>query len=233
MGKKYQEISPQHMEFIARQKLFFCATAAPDGRVNMSPKGGDSLRVLDPVRAIWLNLTGSGNETSAHLLENPRMTLMFCAFEAEPKILRLYGSARTITPENPEWTELYSYFEPDTGARQIFDLSIDLVQSSCGFGVPYFDYAGERDALRQWSQRKGEEGVHEYWRLKNTQSIDGKEAVVAHSVTSIADSDAVSGADSADGSAADQDESDNLPADPPDNHASDETGTGSEESLPK
>jgi hypothetical protein len=175
MGKKYQEITPEQMSFIASQKLFFCASAAPEGRVNVSPKGGDSLRVLGPNRVIWLNLTGSGNETAAHVLENPRMTLMFCAFEGSPKILRLYGNATAIGPGDPEWEELYSMFGSQLGARQIFDLAIDLVQTSCGFGVPYFDYAGERDKLKQWAEEKGEQGVRDYWRQKNAASLDGKD----------------------------------------------------------
>ena len=174
MGKKYQEITPEHGDFIARQKLFFCATAAPDGRVNVSPKGTDSLRVLAPNRVVWLNLTGSGNETAAHVLEDPRMTLMFCAFEAEPKILRLYGSARMLQPADEDWAELYALFETQPGARQIFDMSLDLVQTSCGFGVPYFDYAGDRGKMRQWAEERGDEGIREYWKLKNTRSLDGK-----------------------------------------------------------
>ena len=174
MGKKYSEISAEHGEFIARQKLFFCGTAAPDGRVNVSPKGLDSLRVIAPDRVLWLNLTGSGNETAAHLLEHPRMTLMFCAFEASPRILRVYGAARMVQPGDAEWDSLYANFQPSVGARQIFDLAVDLVQTSCGFGVPYFDYAGDRDKLRQWSEERGAAGIREYWRLKNTTSIDGK-----------------------------------------------------------
>lgn len=174
MGKKYQEISPEHGEFIARQKLFFCATAAADGRVNVSPKGGDSLRVLSPTRVVWLNLTGSGNETAAHLLENQRMTLMFCAFEASPKILRVYGRARTIHPGDTDWESTYKLFERHVGARQLFDLEVDSVMTSCGFGIPYFDYAGERGQLDRWSEERGVEGIREYWRAKNATSIDGK-----------------------------------------------------------
>lgn len=174
MGKKYQEITPGQMDFIAGQKLFFVATAPTEGRVNVSPKGGDSLRVMGPNRVVWLNLTGSGNETAAHLLETPRMTLMFCAFEGEPKILRLYGDARIVHPADEEWQGLYDLFEGHTGARQIFDVTIDLVQTSCGFGVPYFDYAGDRGRLEEWAAEKGDEGVAEYWRLKNSKSLDGK-----------------------------------------------------------
>lgn len=175
MGKKYHEITPEHMGFIASQKLYFCATAAPEGRVNVSPKGGDTLRVTGANQVVWLNLTGSGNETAAHLMESSRMTLMFCAFEGKPKILRLYGNARTILPDDDEWPELYGLFDPQVGARQILVLEVDLVQTSCGFGVPYFDYAGDRADLKRWGEERGEQGVREYWRLKNTRSLDGQE----------------------------------------------------------
>ncbi len=179
MGKKYREITPKQADFIGAQKIFFCATAAPDGRVNVSPKGGDSLRVLAPDRVVWLNLTGSGNESAAHVLEDSRMTLMFCAFEGSPKILRLYGNARMVQPADADWEELYALFHPHVGARQIFDVTVDLVQTSCGFGVPYFDYAGDREKLRQWSEEHGESGIREYWRLKNAKSIDGKPTGIA------------------------------------------------------
>ncbi len=173
MGKKYTEITIEQMEFIRAQKMFFCATAATEGRVNVSPKGTDSLRILDSRRVVWLNLTGSGNETAAHLLDSPRMTLMFSAFEGAPKILRLYGTARAIYPSHDEWGDLYARFEQRLGARQIYDMQVDLVQTSCGFGVPYFDYAGDRDRLMQWENEKGEQGIRQYWQLRNARSLDG------------------------------------------------------------
>ena len=153
MGKKYDSIGERHRSFIEAQRMFFCATAAADGRVNVSPKGSDTLRVLGPNRVIWLNLTGSGNETAAHVLEQPRMTLMFCAFEGDPRIVRLYGTAETITPDHSDWEELYGHFESRLGARQIFDMTVEMAASSCGFGIPFFDYAGERDTLRVWESR--------------------------------------------------------------------------------
>jgi len=174
MGKQYEHISVDHMEFIRAQKLYFCATAAAEGRVNLSPKGSDTLRVLDENRVVWLNLTGSGNETAAHLLENTRMTLMFCAFEGSPKILRLYGNADVVYPGDAVWDELYGMFEPRLGARQLYDMRVDLVQTSCGFGVPYYDYAGERDKLRSFENDHGEEGIRDYWATRNATSIDGK-----------------------------------------------------------
>ncbi len=138
MAKSYDQLSETHIEFIARQKIFFVGTATADSRVNISPKGMDSFRVLDKNRAIWLNVTGSGNETAAHVQQNPRMTVMFCALDGPPLILRLYGAATVVHRRNSEWFNLYSMFEPLPGARQIFDLSIDLVQTSCGMAVPNY-----------------------------------------------------------------------------------------------
>ncbi len=173
MGKRYSELSDNDIQFIARQKMFFVGTAAAEGRVSVSPKGLDSFRVLSRSRVVWLNVTGSGNETAAHVLQDPRMTVMFCAFEGAPLILRLYGTAKAVHHNDPEWSELYSLFEPVPGARQIFDLAVDLVQTSCGMGVPYFDYVGERGALSEWALKKGEDGLKKYWEDKNQFSIDG------------------------------------------------------------
>ncbi len=174
MGQQYSEISEKLIQFIATQHIFFVATATTDSRVNISPKGMDSLKVLDKNRVIWLNVTGSGNETSAHIQESPRMTLMFTAFEGNPMILRLYGTAKVIHQNDAEWEELYPLFKPLTGARQIFDLSIDLVQSSCGMAVPFFDYIEEREQLNNWAKKKGDEGIKAYWEEKNQCSLDGK-----------------------------------------------------------
>lgn len=173
MGKQYQEISPALQDFIAQQKIFFVATATDESRVNISPKGMDSLRVINANRVIWLNVTGSGNETAAHLLSHPRMTIMFMALDGGPMILRLYGTAKTIHPQDEDWSALYANFPVNPGARQIFDLHIDLVQTSCGMAVPFFDYRGEREQLNQWAEKKGAQGIRDYWRDRNQQSIDG------------------------------------------------------------
>jgi hypothetical protein len=174
MGKQLASITPTLQEFIAKQKLFFVATAAADGRVNISPKGMDSLRVLGPNRVIWLNSTGSGNESAAHILENPRMTLMFCAFEGAPLILRLFGQAKAVHVRDVEWSELYGQFPPLPGARQVFVLDVDLVQTSCGMGVPFFEYTAPREDLNvYWAKRSAEE-LEAYQVAKNTRSIDGK-----------------------------------------------------------
>ena len=172
MGKQYDALTEPLQAFIAAQKVFFVGTATADSRVNVSPKGMDSLRVLSNNRVLWLNLTGSGNETSAHVQQDPRMTLMFCAFEGAPLILRLYGQARAIHQNDPEWSALYAHFTPLPGARQIFDLAIDLVQTSCGFAVPYLSYKEERSLLADWATKKGEDGVRDYWQEKNQVSID-------------------------------------------------------------
>ena len=173
MGQQFSEISDKLKQFIEDQRLFFVATATADGRVNVSPKGMDSLRMTGKNQLVWLNVTGSGNETSAHVQENPRMTIMFTAFEGNPMILRLYGNARVLHKNDPEWEAYYSLFTPVPGARQIFDLTVNLVQTSCGMAVPYFDYVEERDQLKNWAVKKGEEGVKQYWQDKNQTSLDG------------------------------------------------------------
>lgn len=173
MAQMYPELSDKHVQFIAEQKIFFIGTATADSRVNVSPKGMDSLRVIDMNRVAWLNLTGSGNETAAHIQQDPRMTIMFCSFTQSSLILRLLGNAKVVHPHDFEWDTLYSLFDPIPGARQIFDFSVDLVQTSCGFGVPYFTYKGERNQLKEWAQNKGEEGLRKYWQDKNQMSIDG------------------------------------------------------------
>jgi len=173
MAQQFQELSEKHMRFISEQKLFFVGTATVNSRVNISPKGMDSLRVLNPKRVAWLNTTGSGNETSAHVQQAPRMTIMFCAFEQAPLILRLYGTAKVVHQYDPEWSELFSLFKPLPGARQIFDVTVDLVQTSCGMAVPNFSYVGERELLSDWAEKQGEKGLRDYWANKNQVSIDG------------------------------------------------------------
>lgn len=174
MAQRFTEIKDSFREFIEKQHIFFVATAAADGRVNLSPKGMDSLRVLDRNRVLWLNVTGSGNETAAHIQELPRMTLMFCAFTGNALILRVYGAARLITPDSAEWSPLYALFPPNPGARQLVELSVDLVQTSCGQAVPFFDYVGEREELTEWAAKKGDAGLQQYRFDKNRVSLDGK-----------------------------------------------------------
>jgi hypothetical protein len=173
MGQQYTEISDRLAEFIAAQHMFFVATAARGGRVNVSPKGLDALHVLGPNRVVWLNGTGSGNETASHLLDVNRMTLMFCSFERQPLILRLYGTAVEIQPDQSEWDEHIGLFPPMLGARQLFDMRVDLVQTSCGHGVPFMDYVDDRTLMAQWAEKRGPDGLEKYHREKNLTSIDG------------------------------------------------------------
>jgi hypothetical protein len=185
MGKQFSSIAPEHREFIERQHIFFNASAASEGRVNLSPRDVASLRVLDPNTVIYLDLTGSGNETAAHLLADGRLTLMFCAFEGAPLILRLYGQGRVIPRHTDEYNALlashYNNSEPP-GARQIFHLTVDSVQTSCGMNVPFYEYVGQRDQLIRWAQVKGESALDEYRLQKNTRSIDGLPTGIEQSV---------------------------------------------------
>ena len=134
----------------------------------------DSLRVLGPGRLIWLNLTGSGNETAAHVAEDPRMTVMWCSFATRPLILRAYGSASVVHHGEPGWSALYAHFPATPGARQVCDMTVDLVQTSCGYAVPLMDFAAPRETLRDWAERRGPVGVASYWAEQNRTSLDGK-----------------------------------------------------------
>jgi hypothetical protein len=173
MATQFDAISERHRTFIERQPMFFVATAARDGRVNVSPKGLDSFRVLGPNRVVWLNGTGSGNETAAHLLDTNRMTVMFCSFAREPLILRLFGSARTIQPGDDDWDEMAGLFPPMPGARQVYDVDVDLVMTSCGYGVPLMETTAQRELMPTWATKKGPEGLAAYHAEKNTRSLDG------------------------------------------------------------
>jgi hypothetical protein len=173
MGQKFTELNKLHIKFIGQQKMFFVATAASQGRVNLSPKGFDSFRILNQNQVAWLNVTGSGNETAAHVLESPRMTIMFFAFEGKPEILRLYGEAKAYYPRDQQWQTYAQLFKILPGTRQIFVVSVDLVQTSCGMGIPLLDYKSQRGELIEWAEGRGESGVEEYWKKKNQFSIDG------------------------------------------------------------
>ena len=175
MADRYDQLDDRLIRFITGQRVFFVATATPESRINLSPKGMDSLRIVDPRRIAWLNLTGSGNETAAHLQSDPRMTLMFCSFDRTPLILRVYGRARAIHRRDPEWREAIGRFPTLPGARQVLDLSIDLVQTSCGQAVPLYDFRAERQQQRVWLEKLGEDGLHDYWAEANTRSLDGIE----------------------------------------------------------
>jgi hypothetical protein len=175
MAKTFESLTPELVEWIERQHLFFVATApsGDEGHVNVSPKGYDSFRVLDELTVAYLDLTGSGIETIAHLRQNGRITLMFCAFEGPPKIVRLQGRGRAVLVGEDGFDELAGRFEALPGRRAVIVAELDRVSDSCGYSVPFLDYVGERPTLEQWADRKGPDGVAEYWSEKNTASIDG------------------------------------------------------------
>lgn len=173
MGKQYDTLQAPHIAFIKEQHMFFVGSAAPTGKVNISPKGMDSLRVLSPTRIIWRNLTGSGNETAGHLKLANRMTLMWCSFTTKPLILRAYGTAETIHVDDDGFDALNAHFPSARGARQIYDMQIDMTQSSCGYAVPFFDHVADRDVLTQWADDKGTDGVRQYWTDRNSTTLDG------------------------------------------------------------
>jgi len=173
MAKFYSEITSSLQDFIQEQKIFFTATAPRQGRINVSPKGIDTFRCIDSKTVAYLDLTGSGNETAAHLTENGRMTIMFCSFSEKPMILRLYGQGRVIHSRDKEWERFYSLFDSLPGERQIIVLAVDSVQTSCGYGVPMYDLKEERKTLLDWATNKGEQGIKEYWQAKNQKTIDG------------------------------------------------------------
>ncbi|TFF33245.1 pyridoxamine 5'-phosphate oxidase family protein [Mucilaginibacter psychrotolerans] len=175
MAKFFDELNDKHREFIGAQKIFFTASSPLDaaGHVNLSPKGMDSFRVLSPTRVAYMDINGSGNETSAHMLENGRITIMFCAFDGPPNILRLYGKGYTVLPGHEEWGELSALFHLPLAARQVIVADIHKVQTSCGFGIPYYEYLGERDQAIKWAENKGAEGIEKYQAEKNRTSMDG------------------------------------------------------------
>jgi hypothetical protein len=175
MGKVYDALDDELCRFIAAQHLFFVATApsGDGGHVNLSPKGYDTFRILDPGAVAYLDLTGSGVETIAHLRDNGRITLMFCAFEGPPRILRIHGRGEAIGPGDERFAELAGLFPPLEGVRSVIRIGIERVSTSCGYAVPLMAYERERDTLVKWCERKGPEGIAKYKREKNGHSIDG------------------------------------------------------------
>ena len=170
---------PLHLkQFIEKQHIFFVATAAENGRINLSPKGSDTFGVIEENKVVWLNLTGSGNETAAHLLKNNRMTIMFCAFDGKPLILRLYGTAKSYHPRDNEYEKYINLFPIIAGSRQVIEMHIDLVQTSCGYAVPLMDFKEERTILNKWAEKQGPDKIKQYWKDKNRKSIDGFETEI-------------------------------------------------------
>ncbi|HEY8561909.1 MAG TPA: pyridoxamine 5'-phosphate oxidase family protein [Pyrinomonadaceae bacterium] len=175
MAKFFERIDERIRGFIEAQKMFFTASAplSGDGRVNLSPKGIDTFRVLDEKTVCYLDLTGSGNETAAHVAENGRLTIMFCSFEGAPLILRLYGRGEIVARPSEKWNEFAALFDDYPGTRQIVLLHVESLQTSCGYGVPLYDFKEDRAQLIKWAEHKGEDGIRNYWREKNQTSIDG------------------------------------------------------------
>jgi hypothetical protein len=175
MGRTHAELSDALREFIERQQMFFVATAplAADGHVNLSPKGLESFRVLDAKTVAYLDLAGSGIETVAHLRENGRIVLMFCAFAGGPKIVRLHGRGRAVEPQDAEWPRYSSLFPSYTSARTVIVVNLERVSDSCGYGVPLFEYVGQRDQLVAWAEKQGGAAIERYKSEKNRESIDG------------------------------------------------------------
>jgi hypothetical protein len=175
MAKFYPQITEELKSFILKQHIFFVSSAplSADGHVNLSPKGLDSFRILSSNRVAYMDLVSSGNETSAHTLENGRITFMFCAFDGPPNILRLFGKGHTILPGQPEWDDLASHFTLYPSTRQIILADINLVQTSCGYGVPLYQYIGERDQHFKWAKKQGKTGLEAYSKENNLRSIDG------------------------------------------------------------
>lgn len=175
MGKSHSEIDEKLAEFIRQQHVFFVATApaAADGHINLSPKGLDSFRILDPKTVAYLDLIGSGVETIAHAKENGRIVLMFCAFQGPPNVVRLHGSARVLEPHSPGFRDLAASFPAHDSSRAIIVVNLKRVSTSCGYGVPLLKYEGDRSQLFAWAQKKGPEGLKAYQHEKNMRSIDG------------------------------------------------------------
>lgn len=175
MGKVFPELDARNVGFIRNQHVFFVATAprADDGLVNLSPKGVEGLAVLDPHTVAYLDLVGSGIETVAHVRENGRIVLMFCAFEGPPRILRLHGRGEVVEPGDPDWDALYANFGEYGNARAIVRVKLERISDSCGYGVPLYEYAGERKQLAQWAEKRGPEGLEQYKAENNRESLDG------------------------------------------------------------
>jgi hypothetical protein len=179
MGNVHDQIDAALDEFIRAQQMFFVATAPLDagGHVNLSPKGLDTLRVLDPRTLAYLDYVGSGAETIAHLRENGRIVVMLCAFQGPPRIVRFHGRGDVLEPQNGEFTQLRTLFPAEPAARAIVRVSITRIADSCGFGVPRYGFEGHRSQLSDWIARKGAQGLLEYQQDKNRVSIDGLQAL--------------------------------------------------------
>jgi hypothetical protein len=175
MGKVYETIDERLVGWLRKQHIFFVATAplSETGSLNCSPKGGDSFRILSGSEVAYQDLTGSGVETIAHLRENGRIVVMFCAFEGAPKIVRLHGWGTVVTEGHAKYKELAEHFSPHIGERSIIHIAVNRISDSCGYSVPLFEFKGDRDILDKWVQNKGEDELKKYRQAYNAVSIDG------------------------------------------------------------
>jgi len=173
MAKFADSLSPEIQQFIRNQKIFFTASAASEGRVNLSPKGMDTMRVLSDKELAYLDFTGSGNETAAHLRAANRVTFMWCSFDEKPLILRAYCTGRAIRSRDADWAKYAAHFQMKAGARQIIIVQVKSVQTSCGFAVPRMQFIQHRPMLTDWCEKRGNDGIQKYWEEKNQTSIDG------------------------------------------------------------
>src|SRR5436190_21408458 len=177
--QQVEQITPELANWISQQKIFFVGTAplSANGHVNCSPKGGDAFKILGPLSVAYQDYTGSGAETAAHLKENGRIVIMFCAFEGPPRIMRLHGRGEVIEPSHPDFAILAGHFPENPGTRAIIRVAVNRVSTSCGYSVPFFDHRSHRDTLDKWAKTSGPTGVQEYRREKNQKSIDGLPAL--------------------------------------------------------
>ena len=175
MAVKFDSINKEHKKFIEAQKMFVVGSAGADGFINISPKGMESFKIMDENTVVWVNYTGSGNETSAHVQENGRMTVLFNSFEKAPLVLKLYGKAKVIHECDARWDEMVSHFDTSVATRQVFEMKVELVLTSCGYAVPEYKFIKERDTLKKWSDKKGREGIKKYWKENNTHTLNGVE----------------------------------------------------------
>ena len=182
MGKVYETINPRLREFMTRQKLFFVATAPSEGgHINVSPKGlPGTFAVVDDTTVAYLDLTGSGVETIAHVQDNGRICVMFCALDGPPLIVRIHGRGEVVTPDDDRFAELLKHFGPHRAVRSIIVVHATRISDSCGYGVPLYDFKGEREQLPKWAERKGPDGVEDYQQKNNVQSLDGLPGVARH-----------------------------------------------------
>jgi hypothetical protein len=183
MSKQHENIDSELAAWITQQRIFFVATApiSPNDHINTSPKGGEAFRILGPLEVAYQDYTGSGAETAAHLRENGRIVIMFCAFDGPPKIVRLHGHGTVITPSDERFAEFLSLFPANAGTRAFVHITVNRVSDSCGYSVPFFDFQGPRDTLDRWAANKGPEKLDAYRATTNQNSIDGLPAFIRNS----------------------------------------------------